>query len=125
MRRELIGKGVGAALCLALALVPYLTDVRHAGYYAVAGAFGGGLVLGFLAIVVEVAAWTALATVFYFTGWMQPEHTDQSPTLIFPICALGAVFLAIPTFAGGAVRAFVRGGRRAPRTPAAPAARRP
>jgi hypothetical protein len=129
MRRKLIGRAVGVALCLALALVPYLTDVRGAGYYATAGAFAGGLVLGFYAIGVELATFAVLATILYIDARTHPNLSDQSPIIIFPIMALFAMYFAVPTLAGAVVRlgvaTAIRRGRRAPRTPGAQAPDRP
>jgi hypothetical protein len=112
MRRKVVLKCAATAACLALALVPYLLDVRHAGYYVAAGAFGGGLVLGFAAIVVELVACQVLAAVLYLTGWMQPEQTDQSPVILFPLLALMGLYFAVPVLAGAIVRVALARGLR-------------
>lgn len=94
LRRRRPTRVLVALGCVVLALVPVLTQTRHAGYYAVAACVLGGIVLGIRAIAVEVAVITVVGLVDLANG-----HATA-----LPFIALAYIVMAVPVLAGVGIR---------------------
>lgn len=104
MRRTTSMQLAGTAGCIALALVPWLSGVRHAGYYVAVAAFLGGMILGLRAVLVVFALAFIVAAVMYISATVSPPSGEDQRALVLLYITLVPAGVSLPVFVGVAVR---------------------